>query len=334
MPEGWRERAAAIIEKRSGVKLSGLANAWQYFFYLSLLTANAKGLVALVIPFEWVSRPSSKLLREYIKDKGWRVSVYRLRDSTFDRVLTTSSITIIDKRHDDAVWEFFQYDNLDEFSPLKFATGTGASVLEYKRRKRTEIHAKRGLSPGTQEALVLTEGERVSNGLIRGIDVVPCVTTLRPLMNDAHSLTVNVFSKAYVDAGKRCWLIRTDRKPSKQLMTYLNSVPATMHDTSTCSGREDWWRFTMPTQPAILCATGFRDRAPKVVSNLAGAMAVGGVCGIYGIPQYRIAKFRNAIAAHNFGRRVVSHSNGLRKIEINQMNAVLVGIEKKQKKNL
>jgi hypothetical protein len=97
LPAGWREQVGPTLKARLGVQISGLANAWQYFFFQALAGTHDKGLVALIVPYEWVSRPSSRSLREYIKSKGWAVDVYRLPDSVFGRVLTTSSITLVDK---------------------------------------------------------------------------------------------------------------------------------------------------------------------------------------------------------------------------------------------
>lgn len=75
LPEGWRQRASHVLQNRAGVTVSGLANAWQYFFLLSLVSLKPKGLCALVIPYEWVSRPSAKVLRDYVVEHRWNVSV-------------------------------------------------------------------------------------------------------------------------------------------------------------------------------------------------------------------------------------------------------------------
>src|SRR5258708_7263970 len=107
LPEGWRERASQVIEKRTGVQLSGLANAWQYFFFLALASTRDDGLIALILPYEWVSRPSSKAVREYIRQHGWDVAVYRLPERSFDRVLTTASITLVDKRGRHGDWVYY-----------------------------------------------------------------------------------------------------------------------------------------------------------------------------------------------------------------------------------
>lgn len=58
LPVGWRERVCEALSARTRINLSGLANAWQYFFLLALTSTRADGLVAMVIPYEWVSRPS------------------------------------------------------------------------------------------------------------------------------------------------------------------------------------------------------------------------------------------------------------------------------------
>src|SRR5205809_6391461 len=99
-----------MVRERTGVSVSGLANAWQYFAFLSLASTTKDGLVGLVLPFEWVSRPSALALRAYLRAHNWDVLVYRLRDATFHRVLTTSSITLIDKRDASGSWHYFEED--------------------------------------------------------------------------------------------------------------------------------------------------------------------------------------------------------------------------------
>lgn len=328
LPEGWRQQAAATVERRTGVKISGLANAWQYFFLLSLASTHDQGLVALVIPFEWVSRPSSKALREYIESQGWGVNVYRMQDKTFDRVLTTSSITVIDKATRGAVWQYHREDDDGSFTRMRSPAGGRRKLLPYDRPAAMTIVAKRGLSPGTQEFLTLTEGERARCGLKIGTDVVRCVTSLRPIADDTVALDEAAFKRDFVDAGRKCWLVRTDRAPSGRLQRYLDSVPEEGRQTSTCTGRDVWWQFSMPTAPALLMATGFRGR-PKVVTNTIGALAVGGVCGIYGASTRRAKQIADALRGEDYGGRVVSHSNGLRKLEINQINALLKSLTDK-----
>jgi hypothetical protein len=326
LPDGWRQSAAQTLERRTGLKISGLANAWQYFFLLSLASTNQSGLVALVIPFEWVSRPSCKALREYIKSNGWRADVYRLQDKTFDRVLTTSSITIIDKASPSSAWSYHRENADGSFSKMKTRTGGNRTLIPYESSKQSKIVARRGLSPGTQKCLTLTEGERARNGLAIGEDVERCVTSLRHVDPTVHVLDESAFDRDFVRSGRKCWLIRTDKAPSARLQRYLDAVPAEDHDTSTCNLRPTWWKFSMPQAPALLMATGFKGR-PKVIENPIGAHAVGGVCGIYGSSKAKSKAVRTAIQGESFAGRVVSHSNGLQKLEINQINALLATLE-------
>jgi hypothetical protein len=331
LPRGWRERASEIISSRTGVELSGLANAWQYFFLLALASTNKKGLAALVIPYEWVSRPSSAALRAYILDQGWDVAVYRLTDDTFDRVLTTSSITIIDKRGCSGKWKFFEETADGKYRKLPTATSSASGVVRYAKRTEAaqlRAQAKRGLSPGTQEVLVLTEGERARSNLRIGTDVVPCVTSLRPIAQDCEVLTQRLFDEVYKDAGQKCWLLRTDCEPSATLREYLAHVPASKYKTSTCLKRDEWWKFAMPDTPGLLSATGFCDARPKVVVNSIGAKAVGSVAGIHGVAHSRRRALVRRLKRLRLSKRVVSHSNGLKKVEINQLNTLLKSVLK------
>jgi Eco57I restriction-modification methylase len=327
LPEGWRQQASDVLRRRTGVAVSGLANAWQYFFLLSLASLKPDGLCALVIPYEWVSRPSAKALRDYIAEQRWNVSVYRLVDTTFNSVLTTSSITIVDKAVRKGKWRYFEETAEGAYLPLPSPSGSADGVIRYLRRSevnKASPRAVRGLSPGTQKVLTLTEGERVRSGLQIARDVVPCVTTLRLLPPNVKALDEAVFRTYYRVAGQKCWLIRTDTLPSPALEAYLIAVPASDYQTATCLERDEWWKFNMPPVPSLLMAQSFRGDFPKAVRNTIAARAVGGVCGIYNVDEAQASRLVAGLDGIDIRDRVVAHSNGLRKIEINQLNMLLV----------
>lgn len=326
LPAGWRQTASDVLRRRTGVAVSGLANAWQYFFLLSLASLKEDGLCALVIPYEWVSRPSAKALRDYIIEQKWNVSVYRLVDTTFDSVLTTSSITIVDKAVRQGEWRYYEETAYGDYLPLPSPSGASEGVIRYSRRSdvaKQGPRAIRGLSPGTQKVLTLTEGQRVRSGLDIGRDVVPCVTTLRQLPGNVKDLDEVTFRTYYRSPGQKCWLIRTDATPSRALRAYLNSVPTADYQTSTCLEREEWWKFTMPPLPTLLMAMSFKGAFPKAVRNTIAARAVGGVCGVYNVDNAQAKRLVGGLDGIDIRNRVVAHSNGLRKIEINQLNTLL-----------
>jgi len=326
LPLGWRTRAAEIIKTRTGVAVSGLANAWQYFALLALASTKADGLVALIIPYEWVSRPSASALRRYIRAQEWAVCVHKLSDETFDRVLTTASITLIDKGDRSGKWTFVLEGQGSTQEVLESPVAAKHGVLSYSRRTetgRSKVQVKRGLSPGTQEVLTLTEGERVRAGLKIVDDVVPCVTSLRTLDVDCAALTDAIFRKDFRDAGAKCWLIRTDCAPSPRLMAYVKSIPPAKYQTATCLGRSDWWRFTMPEVPSILVSSSFTGVRPKAVVNRVNAIAIGGVSGIYGLSLGKAKRLVGALRTMRVASRLVPYSNGLLKLEIGQFNTVI-----------
>ena len=333
LPLGWRQKACKILEDRSGVVLSGLANAWQYFFLLSLISVKSDGMVALVIPYEWVSRPSARAIRNFIRKSGWDVDVFRLLDDSFDRVLTTSSITIVDKRKKTGTWRYFEQAEDGSFAVLPGVTAGRNGFVDYFKKKPGSdipVKARRGLSPGTQKVFTLSEAERARLGLQIGRDVVPCVTTLRHLPSQDVQLDKAAFHRYYVKGGKKCWLLQTEGKPSSRLQAYIDSVPAGDRATSTCTTRDEWWRFTMPSIPQILVATGFRGLHTKAVGNAIKARAVGGVAGVYGVKRAVRVQLVQSLVKARLGDRVVSHSHGLRKLEINQLNSVIQDIQKKR----
>lgn len=326
LPEGWRQHASDVLKRRTGLTLSGLSNAWQYFFLLSLISCKDDGLVALVIPYEWVSRPSANNLRVFIRENGWSVRVYRLVDTTFDSVLTTSSITIVDKASRDGVWQFFEETRDGTWIQKGSESGSSQGVIPYKsksRLRKSAPQAVRGLSPGTQKVLTLTEAERARCGLEIGVDVVPCVTTLRSISSELVTLGEEEFRTHFRDAGRKCWLIKVDATPSRNLAAYLASIPVADYQTATCLEREIWWLFKMPPVPDVLMAQSFKGPYPKAVVNRIRARAVGGVCGVFNLSEDQAAKVATGLNGIDIHDRVVAHSNGLRKIEINQINALL-----------
>lgn len=325
LPAGWRQKVTDQLERRSGIAISGLANAWQYFFLLSLVSVAEDGLCAIVIPYEWVSRPSAAQLREFIRSKNWNVDVYRVADATFGGVLTTSSITIVDKRGSDGRWRYFEQQG-HAFEPLQSESGSPEGHLPYTSARRADYaapRAMRGLSPGTQQVFTLTESQRARYGLAVDRDVIRCVTSLRHIPETLHRLDAAEFDRHFRASGQRCWLLNIEGKISSSLQAYLDSVDEADYATATCKERDVWWQFKMPPVPNILVATSFKGAVPKICTNAAGARAVGGVAGIYGVQPGQEDELIEQILMLDIRDRIVAHANGLRKIEINQLNALL-----------
>ena len=318
----WLDR----IERRLGSMIDyvgdGRSNAYIYFLWLSLASVRDDGLVALVIPFEWISRPASASLRAFIRQMGWEVDVYFLQGSVFDRVLTTACVAIIDKRVQEGKWQTYSVSPAGEVAAMKHPTMTENAVLEYEKADGT-LRAIRGLSPGGQEVFVLTEEQRIRYRLVAGRDVVPAITTFRYLDKIGVSLSETEFRLQFIDKGRRCWLIKTNGRISAALATYLEQVPQKLRENSTCSSRDVWWKYPMPKVAKILYASGFAGAAPKMVINDIGAVHVGGVHGIHCSSRRAARILLDRLKAYDFASRVVAQAKGFKKIEVNQMNSVL-----------
>jgi len=317
----WRDGVAARISDLTGHAINRKCNLYVYFLLLGLLKAKPNGLVSMLVPFEWVSRPSAKPLRDFINDNKWHVDTFRFTAPIFNGVLTTSSVSVIDKRNRDGKWSYNKIGRTGQTHELQKATGSEKDVLSYENRGR--IWAMRGMSPGTQKVFTLTEGERIHAGL-RHEDVLPCVTSLRSLPQNHSTLTYAAFRKRFVDAGERCWLIKSHQDlVSPRLRAYLDSIPKALRDTWTCTSRKLWYRYSLAPVPRLIVSTGFTEFGPKILVNSVGAHAVGSVCGIYGEGTHSWRSVRGYLAGINFEKRVVAHAKILKKIEIRQMNAVL-----------
>lgn len=326
LPYGWRLKASSEIRKRTNINISGLANAWQYFFLIALSSVHENGLCALVIPYEWLSRPSANALRRYIRKHQWHVDVYSLADSHFGGVLTTSCITLVDKSNRDDVWNIYEENDNGEYAQIPSATRSNAGVLEFAKRGHQSpgsVRIHRGLSPGTQKVLTLTEGERVRHGLCITTDVVPCLTSLRPFPLDVRELTAASFRRYCRDQSRKCWLVRVDRTASPALQAYFDSIPAFARQTATCRQQNPWWKFKMPTPPTLLVSQSFRGSSPKVLRNTIRACAIGGVCGIYNLSDTQAWNVVSFLSEYEFRDRIVPQATGVRKVEINQLKFLL-----------
>ncbi|MBA4681352.1 class I SAM-dependent methyltransferase [Pseudomonas sp. MDMC216] len=321
----WRQNISSWIESRTGQRPSGLSNAYLYFLWLSLIVTNDTGLIALVVPFEWVERPAAKRLRDFIASNGWALDVYKFDEDPFPRVLTTASITIIDKSKSSGLVRFYAIDSQGEVRNIESSTKSEKLPLSYQARSGV-TYAQRGLSPGGQKIFVLTEEQRAKFKLVEGKDVVPCVTTLKHMDGTVERLDRETFFQEYVDKGRRCWLISSRRPISPQLEKYLSSISPDERDNYTCNKRAIWWEYSPAPAPAILYSSGFRGDSPKFLHNEIGAIAVGSVCGIHSSDENAIKRVSAALKVASLGSEVVPVSRGFTKIEVNQMNTFIARV--------
>lgn len=316
----WKEATLKRLGEDLGTTLSGHGNLFLYFLALSLLRTAADGISALVIPFDWVSRPSAAGLRRVIRKKKWNVFVYRFSFDVFRGVDTTASISVIDKAGCSGKWSFFDVSPDFKVIERRGVTGTSRGLLKYARRGT--VFARRGISPGNQAVFTLTDGERIHHGLKRE-DVVPCVTSLRGLGGAVRTLDRKTFQKLFVEGGRRCWLIKSRENPTPRLLAYLDAVPAKDRSTVTCKRQSPWYRYEEIKVPPLLVHSGFSLDGPRVLVNSVRAVPVGAMYGIYGCPKKSAPALRRKIAKKQVLRRVVPHSGRLRKIEVGQLNGLL-----------
>lgn len=317
----WKEQTAAHLSNQLDFRFDLHGNLFLYFIALGLLKTNDDGLVAMVVPFEWVSRPSAKGLRDLLNRRKWDVTIYRFQESIFDGVLTTACITVIDKMSQNGNWKFFDVAKDLKVSQRKGVSGTDYDILQHSNR--SEVWARRGISPGSQNIFTLNEGQRIHFGLTHD-DVVPCVTTLRHVPRSLRHLNSLTFKKHFVDTGNRCWLIKSSEKLlSKRLQSYLDSIPESERQTYTCLNQEPWYNYEKSVVPALLLHSGFTSFGPKVLLNLIGAQAVGSVAGIHTKHKVALKKLQDYILKIDFESQVVAQANSFKKIEMRQINTVL-----------
>jgi hypothetical protein len=317
----WKGKTVERLNREMGVELSQHCNLYLYFMCLGLLKSRPDGLLGLVIPYEWVSRPSAKAVREYIKEKGWSVDVYRFSYPIFSGVLTTASVTFVDKASQSGCWSYFDVDRDHKITPRVGVADSRRGVLDYARRGK--IWAMRGLSPGSQQIFTLTEGQRVHYGLSKR-DVTPCITAMRHLPREMPVLSAKTFREYYVDTGERCWLVNSHRSPlSSRLAAYLKCIPKNRRDTYTCRNQQPWYRFRPHPAPRLLVSSGFTSFGPKVLINSVKAIAVGSAFGVHGYDGFSVRRLRQFLMSLDFESRVVAHAKTLKKVEVGQLNSVL-----------
>ena len=317
----WKEKTVDRLNRELEVQLNKHCNLYIYFFCLGLLKTHERGLLALVIPYEWVSRPSAKPLRDYIQSKRWGVAVYRFRMPIFEGVMTTASVTIVDKGRRDGVWSYHEITPDYHVVKRNGVVESCDGVLEYA--ERGSIWALRGLSPGSQKVFTLTDGERIHYGLSKD-DVVPCVTTLRNVPRGLRTLSEAAFQRHFVEAGEKCWLIRShEDHRSSALDAYLEAVPEKERQNYTCLNQTPWFNYLPHPKPRILFSSGFTEFGPKILVNSVGARAVGSVFGIHSNERLPLRRLQHYLLHFDFEKSVVAHSKKLKKVEVNQLNGLL-----------
>lgn len=317
----WKRAAAKRIENDLLISFDKHGNLYLYFLCLALTKSATDGLLALVIPYEWVSRPSAGAIRHYIRKRRWSVSVYRFQHAIFAKVLTTASITIIDKASRSGLWRFYDVQSDLTITERHGAAGGRHGLLPYS--SRGEIWARRGLSPGSQEVFTLTEDERINAGLRRE-DVVPCVTTLRNVPETLKELNWMSFQKHFVAADRKCWLIRCRQKRvNRRIRAYLEGIPVEFRTTYTCLNQKPWYSYEWMPIPRLLFHSAFTSFGPKVVVNSLGAQAVGSVYGVCSDGIMSARRLQSYLLNFEFESRVVAHAKQLKKVEVRQLNAVL-----------
>lgn len=327
----WKNKTVARLDGDLGISLNKHCNLYIYFFCLALLKSRRDGLVALVIPYEWVSRPAAAALRGYIQKQGWNVDVFRFQMPIFEGVMTTASISVVDKARKEGRWRYYDVTPRYEVRRRQGITNSREGVLDYARRGK--VWALRGLSPGSQKIFTLTEGERIHAGLSRR-DVVPCVTTLRNMPRGLRTLSRGAFRTYFVDAGERCWLVRSNEdERSSALDAYLRAVPPGARDNYTCRNQEPWFNYEKHPVPRLLFSSGFIKFGPKVLVNSIGARAVGSVIGVHGKAKVSIRRLQAYLARVDFERRIVAHARKLKKVEVKQLNGVLSSFLGRERKN-
>lgn len=320
----WRDRARRLIAGRSGVDPGKGCNLYLYFIWLNLLHTRSNGLVVLVVPSDWIYKPSAAPLRRYIKSREWSCETYELPSSLdFGGVRgVNAGITVIDKDSHRACTRHYA---LAAGRHLRWKrSGASPSPLEYTDG-RPPIYAFRGVSPGSRETFVLTEKERLEARISRR-QVYKCIPSLRPLPASVRRLTESVFRRVYVEPNRRCWLLRTDITPlPKSVALWLERTPSRIRRNATCKVRPTWYRYTPPTAPSVLYSNAFKgSRKPKIVENSAGVRNLGTVHGVSGhVPGLSRRSLLDFLRRINYERGTVPWSGGLRRVEIGQMNSAL-----------
>lgn len=322
----WRDTQRLAIERETGILIPLLANLYVYFIAKAIHLVKEGGVICLLVPSDWLGRPSAKPIVDYLVKKEYRVDVFQLHAprGAFPDVYTTACILRIrtaERRHGIQVFDI----NTTTASWAKSRpTMAPTSALNGNRipfDRRGPIYAYRGFSPGSQEVFCLTEDERKDAGIPRD-SVVPAITSLRPLPHRAL-LDSAAWRKYYRNAGERCWLLVTDPKPHKKVLAWLARHTEAMNENWTCSSRDPWYSYPLPSIPSLVYSTGFKGQRPQIARNLAKARILGSVGGIH-VPEY---VEESALVAYlrklELASRVIPLAKGFRKIEVRQMNALL-----------
>jgi len=101
---------------------------------LGIQKTKINGIVSLIVPYEWVYRPSTKPIRDFIRKQGWSTHIYRFKTPIFDGVDTTASISLIDKSINNGQWNYYNIDRDQNIRKQNGVLENSNAVLGYEKR--------------------------------------------------------------------------------------------------------------------------------------------------------------------------------------------------------
>ena len=224
----------------------------------------------------------------------------------FKGVMTTASVSIVDKALHDGSWKYFDITPGHGIVERPGVTNSKHDVLDYAARG--SIWGLRGLESRISADIHFIRRRADSEWASRK-DVVPCVTSLRNAPRKLRTLSHAAFQKYFVLTGEKCWLIRSnDAKRSNTLSAYLDHVPMDARQNYTCLNQDPWFKYTPHPVPRILFSSGFTKFGPKILINKICARAVGSVLGIHGGKRISLRRLQGYLLRINFENRVVAHA--------------------------
>lgn len=347
----------SILEKKSEISLSKMANIYTLFILKSCLQLNLGGRCAYIVPSEFLNSDYGVSVKNYlISHKLLRyVIVFNFKNNIFDSALTTSSIllfsndTFTDKVKflnvnsvndlDNISNEFLRYPNLEKSSKSFSFKELNPEIkwrFYYQRQESNKFknlipfsaYAKvvRGIATGDNDYFTFNT-TKIKDTKIPEKYFLPCITKANYSKNPFF--TLKSFNELK-NSDKKVFLLNAFDLSSKHLKDYISHGESVKVDQKYLTSHRSPWYSLENRPPSPIWVSVFNRNGLRFVRNEANISNLTSFHCVYLNKSFQqnidllFAYLLTDVSAKIFSDNRREYGGGLEKFEPNDLNNSMI----------